>query len=96
MESDPTGSYISLVMQLETAADGKWYIHVDDAGATRVIPLTPATLVLRLWRVGETGLLRGTIRLRGGDHWAPIQSNTQLEELVRAWLLGGDNQAGRQ
>lgn len=91
MDPEPTGNYVSLVVQLEPAADGKWYVRVDSAGTTQAIPLAPATLIIRLWRTNETGMLRGTIRLHSSNQWAPIQSNGQLEELIRAWLLSGES-----
>jgi hypothetical protein len=89
MDSEPAGNYITTVVRVQMAADGKWYVYVEGTNTTQAIPLVPVTLVVRLWRASETGLLRGSIRLHGSDHWAPIQSNGQLEELVRAWLLSG-------
>ena len=71
------------------AADGKWYVYIEGANTHQTIQLVPATFVARLWRASDTGTLRGSIRLHGSDHWAPIQSNGQIEELVRAWLLSG-------
>ena len=91
MEPEPTGNYISLVVRLQMAADGKWYIYIDHTSTTQAIPLAPATLVVRLWRASAIGPLRGSIRLHGSDHWAPIQSNSQLEDLVRAWLSSGES-----
>ena len=89
METKAAGEDIVLVVRLQAAADGSWYLHVDDQSHVHTIPLAPATLVIRLRRLGELGLLRGTIRLEGDQHWAPLQSNAQLEKLVRAWLFGG-------
>ncbi len=96
MESEPTGNYIAVVVRLQMAADGRWYIYVDGTSTTQAIPLVPVTLVVRLWGASETGPLRGSIRLHGSDHWAPIQSNDQLEKLVRAWLLSGESAIGPQ
>ena len=94
MESEPTGDYIAIVVQLRMAADGTWYVHVEGTDKVEAIPLAPVMLVVRLWRANDTHLLRGTIRLHGSDHWAPIQSNAQLESLVRAWLFSGGNATG--
>jgi hypothetical protein len=89
MESEPTGDYIAIVLQLRAATDGTWYVNIEGTHSAKAIPLVPLTLVVRLWRVSGKDVLRGSIRIQGSDHWAPIQSNIQLEELVRAWLLGG-------
>ena len=94
MDAEPAGEYIALVVRLQLAADGKWYIHVDGTSQPAAIPLAPATLVVRLWRSAGTGLLRGTIGLHGSNYWAPIQSNVQLEELTWAWLSIGGNTTG--
>ncbi len=89
MDADRADDYIALVVRLQAAADGTWYLSVDGTSGTTAIPLVPVTLVLRLWRGGSSGLLRGRIGLHGSDRWAPFQSNAQLEELVREWLLPG-------
>ncbi len=89
MESEPAGSYVALVVRLQADADGRWFVYVDGTDPIPPIPLAPLTLVLRLWRSSDTGVLRGSVRRHGSDQWAPIQSNTQLEDLVRAWLFGG-------
>jgi hypothetical protein len=89
MEAQAAGEEIVLVVRLQAAADGSWYLQVDDQSHVHTIPLAPATLVIRLRHLGEQGVLRGTIRLQGGDIWAPLQSNALLEELVRAWLFNG-------
>jgi hypothetical protein len=96
MEPGSPGEYIALVVRLEAAADGRWYLHVDGSDGVQVFPLTPCTLVIRLWRSSDRRLLRGVLRLDGNDHWAPLQSNAQLEELVRAWLLGDAGATGTQ
>jgi len=91
MESEPAGSYVALVVRLQTAADGRWYVYVDGTDRVDAIPLVPLTLVVRLWRSNDSDVLRGSIQRQGGDQWAPIQSNTQLEELVRAWLFSSSS-----
>jgi hypothetical protein len=90
MNSEAAGEYIALVVQLQTTSDGSWRLLVDNQQQSRIVALTPATLIIRLWRGAEGNTLRGTVRLEGTDRWAPLQSNTQLEELVRAWLFAGD------
>jgi hypothetical protein len=86
-DDETAGAYLALVIRLEPDQHGQWQISVD---GTTVIPprsLPPTTLIVRLWRTPEAELLRGTIRLGTDDSpWAPIQSNAQLEALVRAWL----------
>jgi len=94
MESEPTGAYIALVVQLRAATDGTWYMTIEGTHSAKAIPLVPLTLVVRLWRITDTEVLRGSIRLHGSDHWAPIQSNTQLEQLARAWLSAGRTKDG--
>jgi hypothetical protein len=89
VDADRADDYIALVVRLQTAADGTWHLSVDGTSGTAAIPLAPVTLVIRLWRGGSSGLLRGRIGLHGSDRWAPFQSNAQLEELVREWLLPG-------
>jgi hypothetical protein len=96
VESEPTGSYLAVVVRLQKTVGGQWFIYVDDTNSTQAIPLVPVTMIVRLWRSSATGPLRGSVRLHGSDHWAPIQSNGQLEELVRAWLLGGESAVGPQ
>jgi hypothetical protein len=82
------GAYTMLVLQLRPAADGAWEIQVDGTTEPRVVLLAPLTLTVRLWRAPTEGLLRGTLQLQGdGDRWVPFQSTTQLEEVVRRWLL---------
>ena len=96
MVPESVGNYINIVVTLQAANDGKWYIHVDGTNTAQAIPLVPLTLIVRLWRASETGLLRGTIRLHGSDYSVPVQSNAQLEKLVRVWLLSGDNTSGNR
>lgn len=94
METDSQGNYITLVVQMQQAADGRWYLSVAGTHPLAARPLVPGMLVVRLWHPRGTNLLRGSIRLAGSDQWAPIQSNTQLEALVRAWLFSSDTTPG--
>jgi hypothetical protein len=94
MESEPTGDYIAIVVQLRAATDGAWYVNIEGTQTAKGIPLAPLTLVVRLWRVSDTDLLRGSIRLHGSEQWVPIQSNIQLEALARAWLSSGHTEGG--
>ena len=87
MDANLAGEYIAFVVRLEADTGGQWFVHVDGTTQPLVVPVAPLTLAVRLWRTSETGVLRGTIRLQD-DRWAPIQSNGQLEELIRAWLFG--------
>ena len=89
LEPEPASGYTALVVRVQPATDGQWYIYVDGTKRVDPILLLPLTLVVRLWRAADTGLLRGRIQLHGSDQWVPIQSNTQLEDLLRAWLFGG-------
>ncbi len=89
MAAQPDGDYTTLVVRLQMAADGTWYVYVDGTKQFEAIPLTPVTFVVRVWQHSGTGIVRGNIRLHGSEHSAPIQSNTRLEELIRAWLLPG-------
>jgi hypothetical protein len=82
-----TDGYITLTVQL-VVDDSACSLRVDGLGDPQVIPLKPTTVAIRLWRNGDKGILRGTIRLHGTDFWAPLHSNTLLEQLVRAWLCG--------
>jgi len=89
MEPSSSGEYIALVVQLQRTSEGTWQLQVDGADGRRVLPLAPLRLIVRLWRSSDRRLLRGVVRLDGNDQWVPLQSNAQLEALVRAWLLGG-------
>jgi hypothetical protein len=64
-----------------------WQIVIDGMHPLPPIALVPLTLIVRLWR-SEAGVLRGTVGLHGSPVWAPIQSNSQLQELARVWLFG--------
>lgn len=92
MEPASAGGYTALVIRLGVGGDGTWCVEFDDTRQSRVLPLTPAILVVRLWHAGNTGVVRGTIRLHGSEHWGPIQSNVQPAELMHAWLTGEDGQ----
>jgi hypothetical protein len=85
--AESSGEYIALVVRLQANADGDWYVSVDGTTILDALPLRPLSLVVRLWRATNTGILRGNIRLLESDQWVPIQSNAQLEQLVQAWLL---------
>jgi len=87
VEQPLSGDYLALVLQLHPAADGTWQVSIVEPTTVQIVPLSPATVIMRLWRVAGTGVLRGTLRLQGTDICAPLQSNAQLEALVRAWLL---------
>jgi hypothetical protein len=87
MPAATPGEYRGLVVRLGPGADGRWYVDVGGTSTAAAIPLAPATFVVRLWRIAATGELRGTIRLAGDEHTAPLRSNAELEGLVRAWLL---------
>ena len=82
--------YVACVLRLAPDRDGTWFVHLDGTDASWTVPLAPLTLIVRLWRIRSRGLLRGRIQSPGDEHWIPIQSNTDLEEFVRLWLLSGD------
>jgi hypothetical protein len=88
--AEPTGDYTTLVVRLQTGADGTWYVRVDGTDQIE-LPLRPVTLIIRLWQQAGTGIIRGSVRLHDSDQSAPIQSNARLEELLRAWLLPGSS-----
>jgi hypothetical protein len=90
-----TGEYVSLVVSLGPAADGRWCLTVTQPGAPAAYPLVPATFVIRLWRAADTGILRGVVRLRGSDLEAAVQGNANLALLVATWLAGGGESANR-
>ena len=89
METDSSGNAIALVVQLQLADDGLWHLLIDGSTGSQSFPLAPATLIVRLWRNAERGILRGNIRLHGSNVVAPIQLNTQIETLLRVWLSQG-------
>ena len=89
MDREAPGEYIALVIRLQADRDGTWRLSVDGTTTSQALPLQPLALVVRLWRTTDTGILRGNIRLFESNQWVPIQSNTQLEQLIRAWLLPG-------
>lgn len=96
MDTAAPGEYIALVVHLQADRDGTWQLSVDGTTTVEALPLKPLALVIRLWRTTDTGILRGNIRLFENNQWVPIQSNTQLEQLIRAWLLpGGAAAAGK-
>ncbi|HEX5501122.1 MAG TPA: hypothetical protein VFW96_00785 [Thermomicrobiales bacterium] len=97
MDAEETGDVLALVVRLATAADGRSRVSVDGTATLPATPLPPATFTVRLWRARDTGLLRGSIRLHASERWgertAPLQSDTRLEALARAWLLGEGGEA---
>lgn len=84
MPPDSPEEYIAFVLYLRRTSDGVWNLTVDQKDGKQAYALVPITLVVRLWRARVGGILRGAIRLHDSDRWAPIQSNGQLEELIRA------------
>ena len=84
METTAAGEDIVLVVRLQAAADGSWYLQVDDQSHMRTIPLAPATLVIRLRRLGELGLLRGTIRLEGDQPGSGVESDLEWKQRAAA------------
>lgn len=85
-----------LLVDVSKGSDGRWRIVVNDTHRERIYPLVPGGLLIRLWRAPETGILRGTVQLRGTEYEAPIHTNDRLEAMVRDWLAGGSDLAGRQ
>jgi hypothetical protein len=96
VDADPAGNYIALVVRLQLADDGLWYLYVDGTVGPQAVPLSPATLIIRLWRNGDTGVLRGSVRFQDSDLVAPIQTGAQIESLIRAWLSPGGTPPGVQ
>ena len=86
MDTEAGGSYLACVVRLERAADGRWQIRFDGTPSAGCIPLAPLTLVVRAYR---DGALRGTLSLPDGSLVVPFQASSQLDDLLRAWLLGG-------
>lgn len=82
--AESAGEYLNLVIHVQPGQGG--VLIIDGTTGQQRIPQTPATLVIRLWRSFETGIVRGSIGLHSTDIVAPIQSNTQLERLIRTWL----------
>jgi hypothetical protein len=78
VEISTTGNSTTLVVRLQLNEDGIWHVHVEGPQAAQTIHLTPATLIVQLWRAGDANLLRANIRLHGSKHYASIQSNSQL------------------
>jgi hypothetical protein len=91
VEDEFAGEYSVYILHVHATADGTWVVQLDGTRDPITAPLQPLMLTMRLWHAHETGLLRGMIRLHGTDLVAPIQTNNQLEQIVRHWLLG-DNQ----
>ena len=83
--AESAGEYLHLVVRIQAGGDDCALLVNGPAGPQR-IALIPATFVIRLWRSGSA-VLRGSISLHGTDVVVPIQSNTSLERLIRAWLF---------
>jgi hypothetical protein len=96
VDSESSSDYIALVVRLQAHADGNWYVSIGGTTTMEALPLRPISLVVRLWHSRNTGILRGNIQLSDSDRWAPIQSNDQLKELLRAWLLSDGSAIGTQ
>jgi hypothetical protein len=84
------GDYQTLIVRLGTADGGTWHLVVDGSWPMPPIPLAPATLVMRLWRNHESGVLRGSLQLHGSEERALFHCNAALERLVQRWLFGGE------
>lgn len=91
--AEPTGEYLHLVVSVQPSGDDCALIVDRGAGPER-IALTPATLVIRLWRNAASMTLRGSIGLHGSDIVVPIQIGAGLELLLRAWLFDGRSSPG--
>lgn len=91
METASAGEYIALVVRLQMAADGSWQLYVDGTTKTETIALVPATVIIRLWKSGQRGAMRGTLQVAGDDLVAPFHCNSQLIDLIRRSLLGGSS-----
>jgi hypothetical protein len=76
--------------------EGDCTLVVDSAAGQERIALRPATLVIRLWRSGSSMIVRGSISLEGASIVAPIQSNANLEQLLRAWLFDSAGSSGNR
>jgi hypothetical protein len=86
MYVQPDDTVIALVVSLSRAADGTWALAVDGANGQALLSLAPATFIVRLRQNNSSGLIRGTIHLHGSAIVAPVQTNQQIEALLRAWL----------
>lgn len=81
------GEYQSLIVRIANTATGSQLVIDSDETQQRVA-LPPAIFVVRLWRDSGTLTLRGYINLHGSDIHAAIQSNADLERLIKVWLFG--------
>ena len=85
--TDPSGEMVALVIRFGPDRHGQWSVSVDGTTTVAARPVPPTMLIVRLWRSGERGVLRGTLGLAEDETLlAPIQTNDRLEALVRAWL----------
>lgn len=90
MDLPDTHDSIAVAIRLQPDPYGSWSFHVEGTSYFDAIPLAPATLIVRLWRSDDSKILRGTVQLHGSTHTAMLQSNTQLIEIISAWLLGNN------
>ena len=84
--AESAGEYLHLVINVQSDP-GNCTLRIESAAGQERIALSPATLVIRLWRSTPTGILRGNISLHGTDSVAPIQTNARMEQLIRTWLF---------
>ena len=96
MDLAPVGESMDLVVRLQIDAEGKWYVFIDGAHLPQAIPLAPVTLIIHIWRAGDAKILRGSVELHGSRHIVVIQSNAELLDLLRAWLVSDDEASARQ
>jgi len=88
---EPAGDYVAVVVRLQQAGNGQWWLHVAGSASVEPLPLVPLQFTVRLWRA-KTGIVRGRLQLQGNDVWVPFQSTTQLEALIRDWLFTNNPQ----
>ena len=88
MEEAPASAdqYMALVVRVELDSSGDWVVVVASHTTRLTTHIAPATLVLRLWRSADGGVLRGTVGLAGTEHTVAVQTQTAALELLRAWF----------
>ena len=94
MALEPEGNYNVLVIRLHVNAEGAWQFVVEGADPPTVYPLRPIRLLIRVWHMRNTGLLRGQIQLAGIEDWVPFQSNARCIELIRTYLRSVTDEDG--
>ncbi len=87
MDLAPIGESSDLVVRLQVDSAGEWSIAIDGAPIAQPIPLAPITLIIHVWRANGSKIFRTRIEIPGSEHSALIQSNAQLLDLIRQWLL---------